>query len=116
MDKFARLQLFYERLGNARAPSTHDESLALLRHTLDAIEDEHSGVPNKPDNWTYDGRLYPPQADSAYALDAFPGIVRYRSIAHNTYIARNGAIEIKSVATNEIEFSKVGADGKGVWE
>ncbi len=34
----------------------------------------------------------------------------------NTYIASNGAIEVKVVATNEVDFTKPGANGKGVWE
>ena len=60
MDRYARLQLFYERLQAAAAASTRDESYALLCVTLNAVEDEHSGVPNNPDNWQTDGRLYPP--------------------------------------------------------
>ena len=116
MDKYARLQLFYERLQAAPAASTHDESYALVCDTLNAVEDEHSGVPNNPNNWQTDGRLYPPQPDRSYAVDGFPGVVRYRSFGHNTYIASNGAIEVKVVATNEVDFTKPAANGKGVWE
>lgn len=116
MDKHTRLQLFYERLQAAPAGHTHDESYTLLCETLVAIEDEHSGVSNNPDSWQTDGRLYPPRPDRSYAVDGFPNVVRYRSFGHNTYIASNGAIEIKLVASNEVDFSKPGADGKGVWE
>ena len=116
MDKYARLQLFYERLQAAPAASTHDESYTLLCDTLNAIEDEHSGVPNNPDNWQTDGRLYPPRSDRSYAVDGFPDVVRYRSAGHNTYIAKNGAIEVKVVVTNAVDFTKLGANGKGVWE
>jgi len=101
MDKCARLQLFYERLHAAPAQSTHDESFVLLCDTLNAVEDEHSGVPSNPDNFQTDGRLYPPQSDCSYAVDGFPDVTRYRSAGHNTYISTNGAIEIKVVATNE---------------
>jgi hypothetical protein len=116
MDKDARLQLFYQRLQAAPAASTHDESYALLCDTLNAVEDEHSGVPNNPSNWQTDGRLYPPQTDMVYAVDGFPGVRRYNSFKHDTYIASNGAIEVKIIASNVVDFTKPGANGKGVWE
>lgn len=116
MDKFGRLQIFYERLQAAPAARTHEESYALICNTLNAVEDELSGLPNNPDNFQTDGRLYPPQKDRAYAVDGFPGVIRYRSAKHNTYIATNGAIEVKAVSTNEVDFTKAGDDGKGVWE
>ncbi len=34
----------------------------------------------------------------------------------NRSYASNGAIEVKIVATNEVDFTKPGANGKGVWE
>jgi hypothetical protein len=77
MDKKARLELFYETLGAAPAATTRDEAYALICTTLNAIEDEHSGVPNTPSNWQTDGRLYPPQTDRAYAVDGFPELIRY---------------------------------------
>lgn len=116
MDKKGRLLLFYQQLRQAPAASTHEEAYALICKTLDAVEDEHSGVPKNPDNWQTDGRLYPPQPDRSYAVDGFPDVVRYKSFGHNTYIASNGAIEVKIVATNEVDFAKPGANGKGVWE
>ncbi|MBP9091944.1 hypothetical protein KBI23_13040 [bacterium] len=116
MDRYTRLQLFYARLQAAPNASTHDESYALLCDTLNSVEDEHSGVPYNPDNFQTDGRLYPPQPDRSYAVDGFPDVVRYRNFGHNTYIAKNGAIEVKVIATNEVDFTKPGANGKGVWE
>jgi len=115
MDKYARLQLFYKQLQSAPAASSHDEAFALLFDTLNTIEDEHSGVLFDPANWQTDGRLYPPQTDRAYEVDGFPEVIRYRSAGHNTYIASNGAIEVRIVATNEVDFRKSGADGRGVW-
>lgn len=116
MDKYARIRVFYERLQAAPAASTHDESYALFCSTLIAVEDELSGVPNNPNNWLSDGRLYPPQPDRAYGVDGFPDVVRYRSFGHNTYIAKNGAVEVKIIPTNEVDFVRLGANGKGVWE
>lgn len=115
MDKHARLLLFYERLRVARPAGTHDEAYKLLCETLNAVEDEHSGVTYNPDNFRTDGRLYPPQADSARRDEDFPDVVRYRSFMHNTFIGSNGAILVKEIKTDEVQFSKFGADGKGVW-
>lgn len=83
---------------------------------LNSVEDEYSGVPYNPQSFLSDGRLYPPQLDNAHAVDGFPDVTRYRSTGHNTFIANNGAIEVKIVATNEVQFVKNGANGKGVWE
>ncbi|MBX3076431.1 hypothetical protein KF913_21140 [Candidatus Obscuribacterales bacterium] len=115
MDKVARLQLFYKRLQAEPPASTHDDAYALLCQILNAVEYEHSGVPNNPDNWENDGRLYPPQKDMAREVPGFPGLIRYRNLGHNTYIASNGAIEIEMVGTNNlVVFTKPGADGKGI--
>jgi hypothetical protein len=116
MNKVARLELFYERLAVAPAAKSRDESYALICEILDAIEDEFSGVPNNPSNWQTGGRLYPPQTDRAYAVDGFPEVIRYKSFRHETYIATNGAIEVKLITTNVVDFTKPGANGKGVWE
>jgi hypothetical protein len=116
MDKYARLELFYERLQAAPAVSTRQEAYALLCSILDAVEDEFSGVPNNPPSWQSDGRLYPPQQDRVYAVPGFPEVLRYNSFKHDTYIANNGAVEVRIIATNVVQFSKPGANGKGVWE
>lgn len=116
MDKNGRLLLFYQRLREASAASTHDGAYALICSTLDAVEDEHSGVPNNPQNWQTDGRLYPPQIDSVRKVDGFPEVLRYRSSNHNTFIRSNGAIEVRQVDREEVQFAKPGANGKGVWD
>jgi hypothetical protein len=116
MDKRTRLELFYERLQAAPAASTHDEAYALLCVTLNGVEDEHSGVPFNPPTWRTGGRLYPPQPDRVYEVDGFPGVLRYNSFKHDTFIASNGAILVRIIATNEVHFEKAGANGKGVWE
>jgi hypothetical protein len=116
MDRYARLELFYERLQEAPAASTREEAYALLCATLNAVEDEYSGVPYNPPSWRTDGRLYPPQQDRVYAVDGFPGVLRYNSFKHDTYIASNGALEVRIIATGEVHFAKAGANGMGVWE
>ncbi len=116
MDKYARLELFYERLQAAPPAQTREEAYALLCSTLNAIEDEHSGVLNNPASWLTDGRLYPPQQDRVYAVSGFPEVLRYGSFKHDTFIASNGAIEVRIIATGAVQFSKAGGNGKGVWE
>jgi hypothetical protein len=86
MDKNERLMLFYQLLSDAPPVSTHDEALELITVKLNAVEDEHSGVPYNPHSFLSDGRLYPPQLDNAHEVDGFPDVTRN------------------------------GANGKGVWE
>lgn len=60
--------------------------------------------------------MYPPQMDSVRKVDDFPEVRRYRSSNHNTFIRSNGAIEVRQVHPKEVQFAKLGADGKGVWD
>src|SRR5258707_5251154 len=116
MDKPGRLELLYERLQAAPAAQTGKEAYEFLCATLNAVEDEHSGVPYNPPSWRTDGRLYPPQQDRVYAVPGFPEVLRYNSFKHDTFIATNGAIEVRIIATGAVDFAKAGANGKGVWE
>lgn len=116
MDKRDRLRLFYDRLSSAPPASTAEEAYSLICNTLNAVEDEWSGVPNEPANWRMDGRMYPPRTERLYAVSGFPNVFRYNSFKHDTYISPHGAIEVRAVATGRVEFSKAGAGGKGVWE
>ena len=116
MDKDARLAIFFQRLSDAPAVGTHDEAYVLLCEILNAVEDEFSGVPYNPSNWLTDNRLYPPQSDRVYAVREFPEVRRYGSFKHDTYIGKNGAIEVRLIATNTVQFTKAGMDGKGVWQ
>jgi hypothetical protein len=75
-----------------------------------------TSIPFNPDFWQTDGRMYPPQPDSIREVEGQPKVKRFRSRRHNTYIAENGAIEIKSIPEGVVILAKPGADGKGVWE
>jgi hypothetical protein len=110
-----RLDEIYRRLAIAPPAGNEVEAMELLRFTVNAVEDELSGVPYDPRNWRSDGRLYPPLDDSVREVAGRPHVKRFRSFRHNTFIAANGAIEIQTI-DGAIEFSKRGADGKGVFD
>ena len=114
LTKAARLRLFLARLAAAPAAASHNEALALIAAVLYAVEDEHSGVPANPANWRTDGRMYPPQFDYARASAELPGVTTYRSVAHRTLIASNGAITIIELSTSTVLIEKAGGDGKGL--
>lgn len=111
--KAKRLEEFYRRLSEAAAATTAEEAFELIGRTLTEVEDEMTDIPNNPDQWRTDGRMYPPQPDSARAVPGQPGTTRYRSRAHNTFVSANGAVEIQDLDGNAI-FTKAGADGQGV--
>jgi hypothetical protein len=113
VSKQERLEEFYRRLNASAAASNLDEALELIRLLLNAVEDELSGVPYDPANWQSDGRLYPPFSDSVRSVKGQPDVKRFRSLWHNTLVAMNGAIEIRTI-DGTLEFSKLGRDGKGV--
>lgn len=114
LSKDARLRLFLDRLRNATPLANHDEAFALIATTLNAVEDEHSGVPANPSNWQSDGRMYPPQADMARPSPDRPGVTVYRSRGHRTLIGANGAFSIAEVHGGKVLVEKVGKDGQGL--
>jgi hypothetical protein len=100
---------------NASAAASSEEALDLIASTLTAVEDELTEIPADFTRWMTDGRMYPPQPDSRREVPDYPQVTRYRSRAHNTFIASNGAIEIRDLA-DQVLFRKAGADGKHVWK
>lgn len=114
MKKAERVRRFLERLAAAEPCASHDDAHSLIVTTLNAIEDEHSGVLFNPAAWENDGRLYPPQLDNAVLLTDLPGVLRYRSVGHWTFIAPNGAFRIEEIAARKILLDRPGADGRPV--
>ena len=104
-----RFQIFVERLLTAPPASSADEAVLLLAQTLNAVEDEFSGVPNRPEHWRTDGRMYPPQTDSLVKNPDHPAVRKYRSKAHYTFIGSNGSIRIETLDA-EILLDKPGQD------
>jgi hypothetical protein len=110
-----RLREFVKRLEAAANANSLAAALELLRTTLNAVEDEFSGIPNNPLLWESDGRLYPPQEDSGRNVPDRPSVRRYRSVGHNTFIGQNGAIRIETLA-GAIILDKAGADDRRAFD
>jgi hypothetical protein len=113
--KKVRFAEFIRRLQALPPATSHDEARRQIEETLNQVEDELSGVPFDPAHWRTDGRMYPPQDDSASDVEGHPDMTSYRSRGHETFVAKNGAFEIRDVQTGEVVLHKPGSDGKGVW-
>ncbi|WP_430245073.1 hypothetical protein [Neorhizobium sp. DAR64861/K0K2] len=110
-DRQERLTIFLARLEACAPAATQEEAYSMLCSTLDQVENEFSGVPAYNGGAYEDGRMYPPQADSARDVVGRSDLTRLRSRSHNTYIAINGAIRIEDISKNVL-LEKSGANGK----
>jgi hypothetical protein len=115
--KAERLTEFFRRLETAEAVSSFDEAYGLFCSTLDQVEDELSRLPSEPDRWMTLDRMFPPQLDRMSSVEGCD-VKRFDSLRHITYVAANGAIEIRSKRRRkdaiEVHFSKAGLDGRGI--
>lgn len=122
--KLERLQVFLERYQSRLPAASFEQAYELLVKTLNEVEDELTDIPYDPDHWKEDGRLYPPFQDSWRAVHGYPALTRMRSVRHNTYIAANGAVEIRlasdPIAPPDVNSTPLlavsGKDGKGAWD
>jgi hypothetical protein len=116
LPKEDRVEEFLRRLAQATAAASFEEAYELLCRTLNAVEDQLTTIPFDPQSWQTDGRLYPPEMDNARAVEGHENVKRFRCRGHNTFIAVNGAIEIRAVRGDAVLFKKDGMDGHGVWD
>ena len=113
--KARRLQTFLQRLEAAPPASSADEALDLLAKTLNAVEDEFSGVACRPENWRTDGRMYPPQEDARVKRADRPSLRKYRNKGHYDFVGLNGSIRIESLDAETL-LDKAGLDGRKAHE
>jgi hypothetical protein len=117
LPKLQRLELFFDRLRAKESAVDHDAAMALLSNTLNGVEDEFSGVAYNPEEPGTDGRMYPPNERFRYPIWERVGVRCYRQVAHATFVAENGAVEIRARTRGElgrIIFEKPGRDGRRV--
>lgn len=95
ISKRLRVEAFVERLATAPPASSDADAMVLVAETLNDVEDDMTSIPYNPGTWEFDGRMYPPQPDSA--RDAGDGLTRYRSRGHNTLIHSSGAIRLMTI-------------------
>lgn len=110
-----RLTYFLQRLASIPTASSGAEARTQLDTTLNAVEDEFSGVPFDPSSWMMDGRMYPPQDDFSFPVAGHPEVTLFRSRKHRIYIRTNGAVRIETTTRAPL-LDKPGADGQRVFD
>ena len=102
-----RLREFFKRLGEQPKANTADEALGQVNRTLNAVEDELSGVvrkePPPPPNMP-DGRMYPPLADNI--VRNADGSISARTRGHTIQCGADGSITITNRKTGNVDFHK----------
>lgn len=95
--KQERLAEIWRRLTASAPAQDQHEAMELIASVSRQVENELSDIPDAPHEWQSDGRLYPPQKDSAREVASRTDLVRYRYRGHNTFIRNNGAIEVRDL-------------------
>lgn len=93
-----RLAIFYEPLAASPACQTSDEALVLLITTLEAVEDEFSGVIKNPTpGLKPDGRMHAPQPDFITLLPDGARIALSRR--HQMFFGADGSLKVVLIST-----------------
>jgi hypothetical protein len=102
----ARLEDFYRRLGLLPSASSAAAAFEQLCQTLDAVEDELSGVVKQspPPFRVSDGRMYFPSED--HIIRNPDGGILAMARGHRIEIGADGSIRIVNKVTLQVEFEK----------
>lgn len=109
-----RIAELIRRLEAADRCSSAEEARALLADTLNAVEDDLSGVAFNPDYPLDDGRMYPPKEDYRREVPGRPDVARYRSVKHSIYFSQDGAIRIEEAKGKTCLLNKPAANGRTI--
>jgi hypothetical protein len=93
-----RLHEFYRRLREQLPSKTADEALAQIGETMDAVENEMSGIAKHsigPEPNLFDGRMYPPHPK--FIKRKTDGSIIANLASHRIEIGANGSIKILRV-------------------
>lgn len=103
-----RLEEFFVRMSAAAPASNPEEAIILISRLIEEIEDEFSGIPNRPNpGLRPDGRMYPPQSDRIMP-DGTGGLVAFTR-GHRIEIAVGGAVTFRlRRAPGTVVFTKGG--------
>lgn len=108
MDNHQRLQIFFQKLTDAPPAASAEEALALVCHTIEAVEDEFCSVPREtPAPLHFTGRMYAPKADHTRRQP--DGTLVADTRGHRVYCQSNGAISIVALPKRRMLFEKPGA-------
>ncbi len=108
MDIHRRLQIFFQKLAAAPAAASAEEALALVCHTIEAVEDEFCSVPREtPAPLHFTGRMYAPQADHIRRQP--DGTLVADTRGHRVYCQPDGALSIVALPKRRTVFEKPGA-------
>ena len=102
-----RLDELYRRLLLLPRAGTADQAMRQLCDTLDAVEDEWSGVAKKsppPPPSSSDGRMYCPMPD--FVSQGDDGSILALTRGHRIEIAADGFLRIIDKRTGQTEFEK----------
>ncbi|MFJ7422757.1 hypothetical protein ACIQXD_29760 [Streptomyces uncialis] len=100
-----RLDIVFQRLDRLPPAAGPDEAFAQLAVTMNAVEDEYSGVPFNPDApLASDGRMYPPRAD--YITRQADGSLTALTKGHRIEITPEGVLTIYSRRNGEVIYQR----------
>lgn len=111
--KAERLQEYFRRLSNATPAASFDQGYQMLCEIMTRVENELTGLPDDPTRWKEIDRMFPPGMDCMRSIPD-SAVKAFDHLRHVTYIASNGAIEIRKRRSIETKFSKRGSDGRSV--